>query len=435
MENNGITSNGTSNNSNNINKESMQKSDGLKSKSEKKKVKEECLSEKLQYFSNTLTKRIERVDDEYEKQNQILNDTLNEYVNCLKKQKEEIGNEIKNFYDHKKLSLQNALDDTKRLNEFHEKLNNPIIRKNLNKMADELIYLTENLMNKVIFFQKNFDHLNSIGELETPTYEIPIKEHIILLQTPPKKIIHTKKGFLSWHENNKIVELMFGRTIISEKENILDVCSTFDNRLSYIVHVDSKFFCKTLNLENDEWVMKGFSYQFDSLSNIKFGVFRKNIIITSGNGKVRYIPRTDVKAIEHEKVSSSKLSFIHKSFNEGLCVDYKDHAEYFLDNGEHVKFSIKKQETTNYSLYDNVINELTKGLQMYSDTDNLTIMDIESKLGFTLEQEKLFPGKRLMDYHMNNNQVVFCLSDKENPRIITLQYFPNFQDDNFYKNE
>lgn len=393
------------------------------------------LIEKLQYFSNNLINKIDKIDDECEKQKDLLNDTLNECINCLKLQKDKFEDDLCKFYDNKRLSLINALEDTKRIEEFNNNLNNPIIKRNLNKMADELIYITENLMNKVTLFKRNIDHINGIGELNTPPYELPIKEHIILLKTTPKKIVHTRKGFLSWHDHNKIIELMFGRTIISEKEDILDICSTFDHRLSYIVHVNSNFYCKTLNLENDEWIMKSFSYQYDDLSDIKFGVFRKNIIITSGNGKIRYIPRTDAKASDKEKESTTKFSFNHKCFNEGLCLDYKDFAEYLLDNGEHIKFCINDQITSSYSLYENIINELLKGRKMYSDNDKLIIIDIDSKTGYSLQHEKIFPGKRLMDYHMDNNQIVFCLLDIENPKMITLQYYPTFQDDNFYKNE
>ncbi|CAD5114571.1 unnamed protein product [Dimorphilus gyrociliatus] len=397
-------------------------------------IENESLQDRLISFNKIIEKEINNTDNECEKQKNIIDKAVTKYIASLHKQQETIKDEIELFYADKKSNLKRALSDTQRLEDFNRNSQNPIVQRNLKKMAKELMYATENIINKMKYFElkENYKYENNIGKLKTPIYEKPIKEHIILLNSQLKKVIATKKGFLAWQSNNKIIELNYGHTVVSEKNDILDICSTFDNRLSYIVYVDSKFYCKTLNLENDEWIMRSFSYPFNNLSSIMFGVYKKNIIISSDNGKTHFYHRTNLEVSEIEDKTSKKKPISHKAFKKGLCIDFGDELEYFSDfNADKIFLNIKTSTIQDFSLYDNIIDKLIEGEQIFCSEKDFVLFNVKSGEGYLIEHEKIFPGKRLLEYQLTNSHIVFCLLDIENPKMITIQYYPVLKDENF----
>ncbi|CAD5114570.1 unnamed protein product [Dimorphilus gyrociliatus] len=370
-----------------------------------------------------------RIGDEQEriKQERILDETVNELIVSIKEQKENILDEMDLFYSEKKFSLQQALSDVKRLQDLHENSTNPIICQNMEKMKKNFIYSTKNLLNKVaIYSMSEFAQTKNIGGIIKPIFEVPFKEELIELSKPITRVIATKIGFLALQNGCEIIEVKTKKCLISEKDEILDIYSTYEDNLAYIQYREGRFYCKEINLEYRQTEeVRLPKCKIDPLT-VMFGVFRDNIIIRSCNSKETFIIERKTLCCEtwSNKLHKMNRNFTYKVFNNGLYYIYNSSVIcYDSDFKRSYKRKAVSCSINGHSMYSNIMNKILEGYKIIGHDDKLILFSKEST--YYIQQDYMFKNKSLIDYKVTSENIIFCLMDRANSKKLYIQSFPH----------
>lgn len=392
---------------------------------ERKKSKIEYYScvAKLSSFDKMIKYEIEKLDKTREIQKKFLNYAIKNFISSINLRKELIVFKIDNFFDHQKLQLTQALSDIRQLRELRPRSFDPELRENYENMAAQLINSTGRLMNRIrkLGLKNEYDPVK-FEELNN----LPIKEYTFLLNYRLKKVIATRLGFFGWLANNEIVDLIHGKPIVTDTNYIIDVCVTYDNNLAYIIKQNTKFCFKIMNFDKT-WMEKSFEDPFDNSSKIAIGIFKRNAVISSGSQETMVFCRSDFKASSYDKkIIEYKELKNHKAYPDGMVIDYGDYIEYYNDKkSECVILKLKSYRSSYHlCLYKDMINKLIKGHKLITYNDYFAIINIKLKEGLKIQHRKIFPGKKLLDFNIKDNEIIFCLRDEINKQLLMFQHFP-----------
>ncbi|CAD5114575.1 unnamed protein product [Dimorphilus gyrociliatus] len=384
---------------------------------------------KLQLLLNRIREEIEKVDTEKEKKrNEFITD-VNSLIDSIHSKKIDIDSRIDLFYTDKKAQLEKALSEAKQLNSLYETSSNEIIQRNLTKMISEFLYSTENLLRRETVFEgSNLFVEKDIGHLVRPIYEKPVRRYFAELRAKPRKIISTKDSFFILQNDFIIYDLQNKAIVVNEDRKILDMCATYEGRLSYLAINDGIFYVKLLEYDNYGQCEYFINKREIDAQSIVYGVFKDCIMLRSLRSKTAYYfekPYLNETNFKNE-IDIEKDNYYHKTFFDGIFTANETKVEYFnVDRTQRLIINIKSYPKDDLSLYGDIINKLIENQKLLSKSNELVIINQRNETANSIEQDRIFKGKNLLDYRITENEIVFCLSDRNDSKMITLEFYPN----------
>ncbi|CAD5114573.1 unnamed protein product [Dimorphilus gyrociliatus] len=386
--------------------------------------KEDSLVVSLQSLRSTVEHELNEIDKNREIDKKKMDQFIMNLITFILKQKMSITNEINEFYAEKKATLQQAISDTKLLHELQISSTNAIIQRNLLNLTKEFLYSTKLFFKKYTIFEKSLLTIDkNIGDIIETAYEKPIKEHSIRLKEQPSKVILTNKGFIALNRCNEIINLETQISLVSENRDILDISTTSDGNLAYLKHLNDRFYCYIHNLENNESNEICLPILELIPSTVMFAVFKGYVFISSHSSSVIY--RFEISSSMLTSIETQGTMHSHKVFMDGWCMASAFKARYFDFNEQlHYDFDIKYVKKSKFSLYEDIIQKINKGIKIFTDDGFIYLINSESKLADAIEEDKIFNGKTLREYKITNEELIFCLSNRGDTIKVTIQYYP-----------
>ncbi|CAD5114566.1 unnamed protein product [Dimorphilus gyrociliatus] len=376
-------------------------------------------------FINKIQGKIEKIDEEKRIALHKLNTEITSLMISIHDRQEDIRTEIELFYSEKKDNLKNIVSYIERLYENRKKIPDKILKSDFSKMIENVKYYADNLMRKKGVFQKS-DSLNGleIGNLKIPNFENPIKEEFIEFHDKIDKVISNENGFYVLRNSCEIVELQRNQVIYSVDGKIDSITMTNDNRISYIQLLKSS---ATVSIITKPFYSSEY-YTIQKQSNERFTeqfAVLKDFILLYQNST---IVKRHKKTTETVSLSSRIMKFEHNIVMENVLYNISDNLLVFADLEKNEWKDIIIQELDeggNKSVLRKIIDYITtKGFLVVCANENIILICPQSLLAMTIKMERVFPQERLLNYRIDNEQIIFCLSCLEDESRLIFKYFP-----------
>lgn len=367
-----------------------------------------------------LQKKLDEIDDDREKKRKMIDNSVTKILLSIEKQRNQLKGEIEQFYSEKKSSLSDALSEVKRLQKFSRDSTNSTIKRNLQNLTHEFINSVKNEMAETINFEES-SHVTQInlGQNVRPTLEKPSKEVLVKLEKKPLKIVATKMGFVAQIDKFQIIDLNSKRLLVTETEVILNICTTYNQNLSYIIYNDDHFCCKILDMETNKYKRITFNKTGIDPSSVFFGVFKNYIIVSSKD--CRRVYNYEISASRFTYWESKMKKYFHKSFHNGFCLSDGTNYEYYKCD-EHFQYDLTGENYMNkrFSLQKDLIKKISEGNQIFTIEKEICLFDSKKLKITSIANDIIFKDKRFLDYMLTKTQVLFCLQDKKYPNTISI---------------
>lgn len=376
-----------------------------------------------------------KIDINCLEQKEQLNVFVNELVLSIKDQHINLSAELDDFYNDKKAKMNQALIDTNQVKDFHKNLTNELLHTNVEKMMNKLYYSAMNLIEKNGYFKENDNFkIHKIGKIIKPIFEKPLKAYKLETKIEPSRIISTNNGFIALQNNCQIYQIKPGKCIFLKRSFIQDIAPAYNNQLSYMTVKNSRYYCKIVSLDNYVCMIKCNLQRKVVKSKLMFGVFNKNIILNVNTGKTYFYKKPSLKetSIIDKNLTRNEKSINYKSFQNGLCIEYDSYIEYIFDEtmdsiAIDIDHSYSLRNNNNISLYQDIITNLLNGKKLISDDEKVIVFDENLLSAFSIPNDLIFPGKILKEYRFFNDEIIFCLREKDNSKAFSFQHYPLFE--------
>lgn len=385
----------------------------------------------LQRLETKIKAELDQIDTKKNQKMNKISEDVHSLLENVVKQKDEIEKKVDKFYVEKKLKLQRALTDASRLHNLFQDTNNEIFERNLLRMMKEFLYTTRNLLNTdTIFEGSTFLKSKHIGSLIEPIFEKPKKSFTYQLDALPSNIISTSDGFLALQRDDVIINLQSKKVVVKEEGRIININPTYDGQLSYVLLQNNKYRIKLMNYDNfgkNEYVVDKNDVDPKTLM---YGIFEDCIILRSRFSKRTYFyekPFLSLIVWEND-LENDPSKVRHKTFPEGLCIADESTIQFFdVKKVMRISFDIDFLPADNISMYNDIFAHILKDKKLMRKRDELLLIDKNHEIALSVEQEKVFPKNNLVDYMITDKEVIFCLTDRLNPKMVSIHHYPKFE--------
>lgn len=374
-------------------------------------------------------KKIKEVNEEREKNLKILDKFVVQCLSSIHIQRGKIASEIDEFYNNKKLHLKRIRSSIKKSREFEKEFKQYVPYERIQSIFEEVIKAGKNLFDTKIALQKPLNLLDKQQKkIVKYMYEDPIEETFLELRSEPRKVIHTKVGFVALLQDAEIIKLFNLRCFIFDIHKILDICTTPNDDLAFLQFICNRFYCTIVEFRNN--------YKKTEIclpvcevdpETAVLCVSNNNIIIRSEKSTKTYfftIPTMEMKLWENE-LSKEDVNVNHIAFSDGLCYRYGSKI-YFYSSEREICFTIsnKPYETDFISIFKDILPRLRHDLRIFCYEDQLLIVDCQEQSSISMDVESIFKKSLIWDFDINEERILFCLKDRNESTRVYFQSYP-----------
>lgn len=382
----------------------------------------------LQAFEQNIKRKIRDIEREKEANFKVLNEHVVECLSHIRLQRKDIISEMNEFYSKKKVNLKRIRSTIKKSRELEKECTLFISREKMQNFTEELVNAGKTIMDTIITLQKPLNLFDEGQQkLVKYLYEEPITETSLDLKAIPRKIINTRIGFVALIEDSEIIKLFNLRCFVFDMHRIIDICTTFDNDLAFLQHVNNRFVCTIVDFR-DNYKRKEICLPVCDVDpkTAALCVSSQNIIIRSKNSAKTYyfnIQTLDMKFWEND-LNKYYTVTNHRAFHDGLCYRYGSKI-YFYSSEREICYSIlnKQYESDFISVYKDIIPRLRHDSKLFCYNDTLYIIDFIRNSSISMDVQSIFRKTMIWDYDFMEDRIIFCLYNREEPKKVYFQRY------------
>ncbi|CAD5114572.1 unnamed protein product [Dimorphilus gyrociliatus] len=386
-----------------------------------------------------IQQQFKRLKINREKRIESLDRSIKKHVVALYRKRNRFVSEIDVIYEKNKSELKQTKNVIKDLLETTKNMEDTYSRDSFRLNIKDYLESCINEMHKAEIYDK-YSFLSELDKVKIVehTFERPISELSFQLVVKPRKIIDTKVGFLVLLGRSRVYALFSEALLVEDDNEILDICPTYNRDLAYIQYIKGVFYYKEVVLEGDyinERIRqrKGIPLvERDSCPSMAiFCVFKDSILLKNENSfdeclfkKSNYRPMSYLKDDRNDLFQYSKDNY--KTFPHGLCRILGSFIEYYSSEAKFTYLIRIVPIVKEYpSVSNEIISKLNEGYEIFSIRNQHFLVHFGKKVGFSLDNDAYFNGKILLEYRIEGEMVMFCLTDKDKSKNITIDRYLN----------
>ncbi|CAD5112373.1 unnamed protein product [Dimorphilus gyrociliatus] len=389
------------------------------------------------HLEKQILAELEELDKDRKREFDSLNNQTKNLSILIQSRKDYLQNELDDFFTNKETKLKSLLKDISNFEMFQYQAGK-MFESNLKEMKSKLLKEIKRILKSKAQFQK-WDHLNfKLGEIVYNKEEVisledtfNIEGNIYRIACGDKSLyILTKdnsKGYniytiLSLGQDQKSINKLY-----TWKTNSNENYRMSANKELYLVEIEPSYALLRLTTHGDSFKLKalhkliqkngGFSDPYwTNIASTEDG-----IIVVSAN----WIEKYSIQPLKRVWSMSAPTEFAVNDLRcdeEHLYILFSNSTIYRINlNNKNVDTLPIENIDRDLLFNDDIINNLVRGGCLLSNKRNIYVIDASKRVVYCHKLIKVFGSCALMDYRLDEENIVFYTVDKSN--ILTVKQF------------